>query len=294
MISVLILVYNEEASLEACFQALKNQRSSIKKMVVVDDCSTDKSAKIITKYSEELDLKVHVNDKNMGTNYSISEGLKQLVGEFVHIRTPHDYFVSDIYETLTAELLRTGSEVLFTRPGLMVNDVLETKSPVLIGNVSFNPFSKAVINFLGGISFSSTCFVFLNSADVSTKFSRFVMCGPYCDFLLKTYLFHNKPSSYLHKCLGYYKIAGDTGKHVTSKRQVFRTFFVIRDLSKAKFAGGCLLRTIFVPISRDFLLILLSKWLVFSWLLLVFRLSLVAAKAILTKMARRLAIVYSK
>ena len=129
MISVLILVYNEETSLEACFQALKNQRSSIKKMVVVDDCSTDKSAQIITKYSKELDLKVHTNDENMGTNYSISEGLKQLVGEFVHIRTPHDYFVSDIYETLTAELLRTGSEVLFTRPGLMVNDVLETKKP---------------------------------------------------------------------------------------------------------------------------------------------------------------------
>ena len=39
---------------------------------------------------------------------------------------------------------------------------------------------------------------------------------------------------------------------MTSKRQVFRTFFVIRDLSKAKSASGSPLRTIFVPISRDF------------------------------------------
>ena len=77
--SLIIPVFNEEESINNLFQKLKNIKE-IKKdveIILVDDCSTDKSYTYLNQNSSDINAIVIKNhEKNRGYGYSIKEGVK--------------------------------------------------------------------------------------------------------------------------------------------------------------------------------------------------------------------------
>ena len=62
-ISVIVSVYNTEKYIEKCLDSLLNQTYSNIEIVVINDCSTDGSLKILKKYAKKYDNIILIENK---------------------------------------------------------------------------------------------------------------------------------------------------------------------------------------------------------------------------------------
>lgn len=82
-VSIIIPIYNTEKYLEACLDSVKNQTYKNLEIILVDDGSTDNSAKIIDDYAKkDKHIKV-IHQKNAGQSAARNQGLKKVTGSFI-------------------------------------------------------------------------------------------------------------------------------------------------------------------------------------------------------------------
>ena len=65
-ISILVPVYNEEQTVEACIQSCLHQTRPFDQLIFVNDSSTDGTAKILRKYAKRHNITVKQTPKNTG------------------------------------------------------------------------------------------------------------------------------------------------------------------------------------------------------------------------------------
>ncbi len=105
LISVILPVYNVAEYLPACLDSIINQPYKELEIICVDDCSTDFSSDILTKYAEK-DARISIikNHKNFGPGISRNIGLKQAKGKYIHFVDPDDWLEADLYPKLFKKL----------------------------------------------------------------------------------------------------------------------------------------------------------------------------------------------
>lgn len=108
--SIIIPVYNEEKTISKILQ--KVFASPIEKeIIVVDDGSTDRTKKILSKYKKEITYVSH--RKNLGKGSAIRTGLKYASGEIVLIQDADlEYNPSD-YQNLIKPILEKKAKVVY-------------------------------------------------------------------------------------------------------------------------------------------------------------------------------------
>jgi glycosyltransferase involved in cell wall biosynthesis len=85
-LSIIIPSYNEKNTLFEILER-KNIITSIKKkIIIVDDSSTDVTTEIIKKLKKDIYNKVHFNEKIKGKDYAIRIGLKEATGDYILIQ----------------------------------------------------------------------------------------------------------------------------------------------------------------------------------------------------------------
>ena len=62
-ISVIVPMFNSEKFIQTCIDSILQQTFKDFELIVIDNCSTDRSCKIIEKYSDPR-IKLHRNKKN--------------------------------------------------------------------------------------------------------------------------------------------------------------------------------------------------------------------------------------
>ncbi|MEO1693370.1 MAG: glycosyltransferase [Cyanobacteria bacterium J06631_6] len=83
-ISVLMSVYNGSAYLQESIESILHQTYSDFEFIIIDDCSTDKSAAIIAKYAQkDRRIKLITNQTNIGLTKSLNKGLTLAQGEYI-------------------------------------------------------------------------------------------------------------------------------------------------------------------------------------------------------------------
>ena len=82
-ISVIIPVYNAENTIRKCVESIIENRYEGVEIILVDDCSKDKSWHICQELS---DLYANIicihNEKNRGVSYTRNQGLKVAIGQY--------------------------------------------------------------------------------------------------------------------------------------------------------------------------------------------------------------------
>jgi len=131
LFSIIISVYNTERYLTECVQSILKQDFKKLEIILVDDCSTDKSSEICKSFSEQNEfIKVIRHEKNSGVSASRNSGIDAARGEYIIFLDSDDCLFNGCLSGL-AKLIREkpGTDVIVgshnrSADGCIVDDAI--------------------------------------------------------------------------------------------------------------------------------------------------------------------------
>ncbi len=107
-VSIVCISYNQQAYISDALKGFLSQKVNFKyEIIIADDCSTDKTAKIIKKYQLENPnlIKLIHRKKNIGIVSNLCEALKEAKGEYIALCEGDDYWTDTEKLQLQADFL---------------------------------------------------------------------------------------------------------------------------------------------------------------------------------------------
>ncbi len=85
-LSIIIPVYNEEQTIEVILEKVLDNQYSNKEIIIVDDCSTDKSLKKLEKFKGRPEIKIIKHEINKGKGACLKTASKMITGDICLIQ----------------------------------------------------------------------------------------------------------------------------------------------------------------------------------------------------------------
>lgn len=117
-VSVVITSYNYDKYIKDAIESILNQSYSDFELVIIDDCSTDNSVKIIKQFEDER-IKFIQNEENLGLKSSMQKAISYCSGEWIAFLESDDLWLPDTLEK------RLACAEKYPQVGIIFNDVLE-------------------------------------------------------------------------------------------------------------------------------------------------------------------------
>lgn len=112
-VSVIIPVYNREELIERSVRSVLDQTyPGLKEVIVVDDCSTDRSAEIV-KSIDDLRIRYVKAKKNSGAGPSRNLGIELAEGDLIAFQDSDDYWLPEKLEKVAAYQEETDADMIF-------------------------------------------------------------------------------------------------------------------------------------------------------------------------------------
>lgn len=113
LVSAIVTCFNHEAYVRATLESVAAQRYTNVELIIVDDCSTDRSVEIITTWvaGNGVEATLIAHEENRGICRSRNDALAVARGEFVCGVAGDDEWLPRKIETQVAQLSRLGSDV---------------------------------------------------------------------------------------------------------------------------------------------------------------------------------------
>lgn len=90
-ISIVVPMYNVEKYIQTCLDSILDQTFQNFEVIIVDDCSTDRSAEIVEqKYLSDPRIKIYQQIKNSGAASTRNLGMSVSRGKYVYFMDPDD------------------------------------------------------------------------------------------------------------------------------------------------------------------------------------------------------------
>ena len=97
-VSVIVIAYNEEACIKQCLNGILNQSFNDFELIIIDDCSTDNTAQIISELHDQR-IRYIKQNRNSGVAESRNVGVRQAKGEYVFFTdadcVPSKYWIEE-------------------------------------------------------------------------------------------------------------------------------------------------------------------------------------------------------
>lgn len=110
-ISIVTTAYNIEAYVEKCLDSLLAQTHKDIEIIVVNDCSTDKTMDIIGKFADER-IKVVNHSQNMGAGWARRTGIGAATGDYVITVDGDDWIAPYFIEALAKNAEETDADIV--------------------------------------------------------------------------------------------------------------------------------------------------------------------------------------
>lgn len=111
-LSIIVPVYNAENEISLCLDSLVNQVNVSLEIIIVNDCSTDSTLKIITEYQ-----KIHSNitiinlPNNSGSGVARNIGIRQAKGKYIGFIDSDDWVDLNFYSKLIETIETDNSDI---------------------------------------------------------------------------------------------------------------------------------------------------------------------------------------
>lgn len=114
-LSIVIPVFNEEKTVEKLLEKVLAVPLTLEKeIVLVDDCSTDGTFAVLSKFREsEPRVRLFKNEKNMGKGFSVRHGIEEAAGEIIIIQDADLEYEPAEYPKLLKPLLEGHADVVY-------------------------------------------------------------------------------------------------------------------------------------------------------------------------------------
>ena len=121
-VSIIVPMFNVEKYIETCIESILRQTLQDFELILIDDCSTDRTIEIVQRYDDSR-IKLFKQIKNSGESDSRNFGLKVASGKYVYFMDHDDAIIPDTLEILYNAAEESQSEVV------CMNALYETHSP---------------------------------------------------------------------------------------------------------------------------------------------------------------------
>lgn len=149
-VSIIIPVYKVEKYLSRCLDSVLNQTFTNFEVILVDDCSPDKSGEICDEYAKkDSRIKVIHREKNGGLSVARNSGLAVACGEFISFIDSDDHVTSDYLEKLLRMAKENGADIVHCGYYEDVNGNIKTSTTATDGDKGIVT-SKQAFGYLYG------------------------------------------------------------------------------------------------------------------------------------------------
>ena len=125
MISVIVPIYNTEKYLDKCLSSIKNQTYVDFEVIMVDDGSSDNSAKIAKKF-EDSDNRFHLFlQANEGVSAARNRGLSIAMGGYILFMDSDDWIEAEMLETLMHNIEQSEVDISCCQYDHNINNGIE-------------------------------------------------------------------------------------------------------------------------------------------------------------------------
>jgi glycosyltransferase involved in cell wall biosynthesis len=107
MVSVVIPMYNREETIVGCLDSVCNQTFKNIEVIVVDDCSTDHSVRLVENYKDER-VRLIKLDKKSGAQVARNKGISESKADWIAFNDSDDLWMVDKLAVQIAELSNAG------------------------------------------------------------------------------------------------------------------------------------------------------------------------------------------
>jgi len=104
LVSVLITVYNREDYLAPAVESVLGQSFQDFELIIVDDCSTDRSVEIARRYQSDPRVRVHVNERNLGDYPNRNRAAELAKGQYLKYLDAVDILYSHSLEFMVSSM----------------------------------------------------------------------------------------------------------------------------------------------------------------------------------------------
>src|ERR1035441_8594166 len=104
-VSIVVPNYNHARFLRRRVESVLRQTFQDFEVILLDDCSTDDSRSILSKYADDPRVRIEFNEVNSGSPFKQwNKGVELALGEYVWIAESDDYADERLLEKLVARL----------------------------------------------------------------------------------------------------------------------------------------------------------------------------------------------
>tara|TARA_B100000787_G_scaffold166765_1_gene152485 strand:+ start:67 stop:759 length:693 start_codon:yes stop_codon:yes gene_type:complete len=159
-LSIIIPCFNEDKTIETIFNKVNEFNALEKEIIIIDDCSNDKTSIIIKDLKKKNPkLKFMRHDKNLGKGGAIRSGLKLCTGDLIIIQDADLEYDPTDYNNLIEPFLKSDADVVY---GTRFKGG---------GYIRLHFFWHYVANFL--LTLLTNIFTNLNMSDMETGYKIF-------------------------------------------------------------------------------------------------------------------------
>ena len=151
-VSIIVPNYNHAQYLQQRFDSIFNQSYQDFEVIILDDCSTDNSRKIIELYSNHPKVSHIVNnDLNGGTSYKQwYKGIELAQGELIWIAESDDWCDCKLLEVLVPFFEDTSVSIAYSQSRYIFNNQIEKASEQITNFNKYNGITFIRSYMLGG------------------------------------------------------------------------------------------------------------------------------------------------
>ena len=160
LISIIIPAYNEEKTIKKIISKILSIKLHKKQIIVVDDCSTDNTRKILKKNFSKKIIKIIYHKKNLGKGAAIRSAQKYVKGDIVIIQDADMEYDPKDYQKLIQPIINKESKVVYGSRVLGKKTRYGAEGFLSISRIFFNHMLTLFSNFLNNqnLTDAHTCY----------------------------------------------------------------------------------------------------------------------------------------